>query len=89
MMCHEVAMDKAEGVHWLCIAERYTEHSHADVGPTMIPLPVGSTVALDDNDCLFKVELRGCQRCGSWCGVDGCGICEKGQLCTKCARGDA
>ena len=53
--CHEVVYDGQDG-HRLCIAERFTEHTHADISPTMIPLPEGSQVTLDEYDYLHLVE---------------------------------
>lgn len=32
---------------------------------------------------------RGCQGCGSKCGVDGCSICESGLLCIRCLKKEA
>lgn len=31
-----------------------------------------------------KSNKRGCRKCKSICGVDGCHICEGKKLCTKC-----
>lgn len=34
-----------------------------------------------------RVDGRGCLNCGSWCGYEGCVVCEKDKLCIKCERG--
>lgn len=31
---------------------------------------------------------RGCKCCGTWCGVSGCEVCERGALCEMCKHGD-
>ncbi len=40
------------------------------------------------NGQVLAMPKRGCPRCGSVCGYNDCAICEKGKLCTPCARID-
>ena len=56
MKCCEVAFD-ADLNPWVCHAEKYTEHSHADPAPHMRSLSLGQAVALGDNDQVWMIEL--------------------------------
>lgn len=33
-----------------------------------------------------ELKKRGCKKCGSICGVPGCRVCEKNELCHKCEK---
>lgn len=58
--CTEVQFNSDDQRYYVCRATRYTEHTHAELTGYMEPIPNDAPVALDDNDCLFLVEVNGC-----------------------------
>ena len=58
MECNEVLGSWVDHNLWLCHAERYTKHYHAEPAAYIRPLPKGATIALTDDDCLVLVEVE-------------------------------